>query len=88
MAILLVAYDLNKEVKRPDIVAEVKLTDWARLSESSYAIDTQESESQVYQRFRKHIDTDDALYVIILKRPWDGYGPKDVADWLNQRLPQ
>ena len=84
--IYIVAYDLNNEVKRPKIVTEVKATAWARLSESSYAIDTPERPSQVLARFRKHLDNDDNLYVITLTRPWSGWGPKSMNDWLRQRL--
>ena len=42
MSVYIVTYDLNKESKRPPIVEEVRKTDYARLSESSYAIDTNE----------------------------------------------
>ena len=86
MAVLLVSYDLNKETKRPDIVGEVAKTDWAKLSESSYAIDTGETPEQVYNRFKKHLDGDDDFWVISLHRPYFGYGPKEVVEWLRARL--
>lgn len=86
MAIYIVAYDLNKEIKRPPIVAEVKKTPWARLSESSYAIKTAETVERVHARFRKHLDENDDFYVITLSRPWDGYGPKAVIQWLTAEL--
>jgi CRISPR/Cas system-associated endoribonuclease Cas2 len=86
MAVLVVTYDLNKEVKRPKIVAEVNKTDWARLSESSYAIDTTETPEEVYDRFKYLLDGNDNLYVITLKRPYFGQGPQDVNSWLEQRL--
>lgn len=41
VAVLLVAYDLNKEIHRPNIFKKIKDNfAWDRLSESSYAIDT------------------------------------------------
>ena len=86
MAVLIVSYDLNKEDKRPDIVSEVKKYAWARLSESSYAIDTSETQSQVYARFKKYIDDNDDLYVITLSQPWDGWGRRAVIEWLQARL--
>jgi len=86
MATYVVAYDLNRETKRPPIVDEVKKTDWARLSESSYAISTFETSTQVYNRFKKHLDDNDNLYVITLSRPWYGWGPKDVIQWLTDKL--
>lgn len=86
MAIYVVAYDLNKETKRPNITGEVKKTAYAKLSESSYAIDTTETPEQVHARFKPHLDANDDFYVLTLKKPWTGYGPKDVIAWLQQRL--
>ena len=86
MSVLLLTYDLNRETKRPPIVEEVKKTAFAKLSESSYAIDTNETVAQVYRRFSRHIDDNDALYVITLNRPWTGHGPADVNRWLSNRL--
>jgi hypothetical protein len=85
--IYVVAYDLNKETTRPKITEERDKTPWAKLSESSYAIETNETPEQVYNRFKKHLDNNDNLYVITLKKPWYGFGPKDVVDWLDKRLP-
>lgn len=87
MAIYLITYDLNKETKRPDILSEVKTKDWVKLSESSYAIDTTETVAAVYNRLAKHIDADDCLYVIPLKKPCFGFGYMVVNDWLDARLP-
>jgi CRISPR/Cas system-associated endoribonuclease Cas2 len=84
--IYLVAYDLNHESVRPDIVGEVKKTNWAMLSESAYAIETDETSSEVLARMREHIDQNDNCYVIRLGMPWDGYGPKPVIDWLHSKL--
>ncbi|MCR4308019.1 MAG: hypothetical protein NUV80_05645 [Candidatus Berkelbacteria bacterium] len=83
----IVTYDLNKESKRPPIVEEVKKSAlWAKLSESSYAINTNETATQVYKRFEKYIDDNDNLYVIGLHKPWNGFGPKAVNNWLDQNL--
>ena len=83
----LVTYDLNKEVSRPKIVSEVKESaGWAKLSESSYAISTNETVTQVHDRFKPYLDDDDNFYVIALRRPYTGWGKKDVNDWLEQHL--
>jgi len=86
MSIKLVTYDLNKETVRPNIVAEIKKTAFAKLSESSYAIDSNETPDQVYTRFKPLLDSNDNFYVITLKRPYTGRGPADVNDWLAKRL--
>lgn len=87
MAVYIVTYDLNKETKRPNIVGEIKKSrSWARLSESSYVIDTQERPEQVRARLNPYLDANDYCFVITLSSPWDGYGPKEVIDWLQARL--
>lgn len=88
MSVLLVTYDLNNETKRPPIVQDIKKLgqSWARLSESSYAIDTHLTPQQVYNQLDKHTDSDDQIAVITLKKPWYGYHAKDVVNWLEARL--
>lgn len=85
--IKLVAYDLNKEIKRPNIVAEVRMTAWARLSESSYLIDTTETVEQVHARFKKHLDENDHFFVMTVAKTYSGYGPIEVIDWIDARVP-
>lgn len=85
--IRLVAYDLNEEVKRPNIVAEIRKTAWARLSESSYLIDTNESVEQVHARFRPYLDGNDDFFVMTIGQAYSGFGPKEVIDWIDARVP-
>jgi hypothetical protein len=89
MAAYLITYDLNKETKRPKIVDRIKDagSGWARLSESSYAITTNASPSQVFSMLEHLIDKDDYLYVIPLMGPWEGYGPGQVVSFLENNLP-
>lgn len=85
--VYIVTYDLNKEIRRPPIVKEIKdIGAWARLSESSYAVSTEMSVYDVHARLKKHIDSDDQIYIITLTAPWTGFGPKKVNDWLEKRL--
>ncbi|MCK0507951.1 hypothetical protein [Aromatoleum anaerobium] len=87
MPALLITYDLNNEIRRPPIVKKIKDTwSWARLSESSYAVQTHLSPSQVFEQLRPLLDNNDNLYVITLKKPYSGWGPKDVNDWLERNL--
>lgn len=88
MAILLITYDLNNEVRRPNITKRLKegYPDWAKLSESSYAVDTANSPEQVRAFLQPMLDSDDHIYVITLKKPYSGYGPKNVNDWLARKL--
>lgn len=87
MTVLLIAYDLNKEFNRPPIVAEIKKKwpTWARLSESSYAIKTQQSPEEVYKALNHMLDSNDELYVVRLNFPyWGTRG--EVNQWLGKNL--
>lgn len=87
MRSLLVAYDLNNEVRRPPIVDEIrKSPGYARLSESSYIISTDETVQQVYDRFNPLIDKDDDFFVVTVTRPWIGYSFRNVMDWLKSHV--
>jgi len=83
----LITYDLNHEKTRPPILEKIKeLGGWAKLSESCYAVDTNLTVEQIYARLQPLIDENDNLYIITLAKPYSGFGPKDVNDWLNQNL--
>ena len=87
MSVQLVTYDLNSPGKDyTGLHKEIKRHDWARLSESSYAIDTDETVYQVYDRLEPFIDSNDHIYVITLTRPYVGYGPVEVNRWLENHL--
>lgn len=87
MAVYLLTYDLSYEVKRPPIVKFIKEHyDWARLSESSYAIETSLSAEAIYQIFKHFLDDNDRFYVIRLSAPIAGYGPVAVNEWLETKL--
>jgi hypothetical protein len=87
MAVLLVAYDLKRPGQNyPGLLDTIKSFPWARLSESSYAIETQLSPTQVRDRVRAFLDQNDHIYVITLTRPWNSWGLNDVNEWLRQRM--
>ncbi|WP_339142388.1 hypothetical protein [Pseudoalteromonas galatheae] len=87
MSVLLVTYDLNSPgQKHGQLLEELQSFAWAKLSESSYAINTTLTPDQLFERLKQYLDTNDNLYIITLKKPWQGYGPKDVNEWLSNNL--
>jgi hypothetical protein len=88
MAVYLVTYDLHKPGNNyADILEQIKRSPgWAKLSESSYAISTQETVDIAYKRIHAKVDDNDTLYMITLRKPWNGRGPKNVNDWLDTHL--
>jgi hypothetical protein len=88
MAVLQITYDLNKPSKDyADVLKTIKGYSWAKLSESSYAIVTDSTPQAVFDRLKPYLDSNDNLYVINLKRPYAGFGPKEVNEWLEKNLP-
>lgn len=88
MAVLLVTYDLNQEVRRPPFLETLKklYPDWAMLSESSYAISTYLTPDQVYKSLGHLLDANDNCLIVTLSLPWYGQQNKLVIQWLTQRL--
>jgi hypothetical protein len=90
MAVLLITYDLNRERTggdREGLLKYIKSHNWARLSESSYAVVSNLSPQSVTDEARKFLDLDDNIYVLNLKRPYWGWGPQEVNEWLQGNLP-
>jgi hypothetical protein len=87
MPLLLVTYDLNKPRQNySDLIGEIKNYSNVRLSDSSYAIITDKPPSRVCGELKQYIDANDNIFVINLKRPYDGYGSSSVIDWLRKEL--
>ena len=74
MNVLLITYDLKKPGQDyTDFHKFIKSYGaWARLSESSYTVQTDEDPSTVYNKLAPHMDKN---------------GPKEVNEWLDQHLP-
>jgi len=90
MAVRIVTYDLNEEKKKRDSYAGllrlIKVHPYIRLSESSYAIETDREPQDLYNQFRSYLDENDYLVVLTLDRPWWGMQRQDVLNWLHQKL--
>ena len=87
MPLLLVTYDLNRPEKDySDLFKHIERYSNVRLSESSYAIITDKAPKAVCEELKKYVNKKDSVYIITLKRPYDGYGSKFVTDWLWKTL--
>ena len=87
MPLLLVTFDPNKPGQDySDLLDEIKSYSNVRLSESSYAIITDKTPGEVCEEMKTFINTDDSLYIINLKRPYEAFGSELVTDWLKKEL--
>lgn len=87
MNVKIITYDLSKPGQSySEFYKVIKSYTWARLSESSYAVETIESSKAIYDKLSRHIDKNDQVYIIPLRSPYNGWGPEEVNNWLRQRL--
>ena len=87
MAALLVTYSLNNpQHNYSNFFDSIESYPWRKLSESSYAIRTQQSPKEIFEALGETLSTNDSLYVITLKRPYFGHGPQEVNSWLKTEL--
>lgn len=87
MSLLLVTYDpVNAQDDYSDLRDQINHYSNVKLSSTSYAIITDKTPGDVCGELRKFIDVKDKLFVINLKRPYDGCGSKLVDDWLKKSL--
>lgn len=89
MSVYLITYDLNSPGQNHSSVLEaIKSSgEWAKLSESSYAVDVPLSANEVFTRLAPLFDQNDTLFIIPLHRPYEGWGNKEVHQWLAAKLP-
>ncbi|MEL7833512.1 hypothetical protein [Fodinibius sp. Rm-B-1B1-1] len=86
----ILTYDLNKEKSNDDYDGFYEVINsygYAKLSESSYALNTNHSPTHIYQKLEPFIDDNDYVLVLTLSSPWAGRHTNEVLDWLNERIP-
>ncbi len=85
----ILTYDLNKEQTKEDyegFYKVIKSYDWAKLSESSYALNTIDLPDVIYNKLKPHIDNNDNVLIFTLTIPYSGRSSQAVVDWLAQRM--
>lgn len=84
-----VSYDLMKSGKDySGLHGELKQTyEWYHLLGSTWMLFTSESSEQIWERLKPHIDGDDQILIVEVKRNMYGWLLKDAWNWLNARIP-
>lgn len=89
MAVLLVTYDLaNRPQNDDELLGEIQESEWTRLSECTYAIETDETLDQLSRRLSPYLAKEDQIYITALHKPCWGHGPSNVNVWLERHLEQ
>lgn len=90
MSVLIVTYDLINETHKENyekILGVIKGEgNWAKLSESCYAIRTNKTPEAVYEQLKPFLHERDHLLAITATRPYYGWHSKQVIEWLDSSL--
>lgn len=85
--VLLVTYDLRSPGRNytplHEAIKSAKV--WWHHLESTWIIETSASPQQWYEFLRPHIDSNDYILIIEVKRNFWGFLPKEAWDWLSER---
>lgn len=84
-----ISYDLLSPGKNyDDLIAEIKRSPtWAKPLKSLFLVRTTETPEQLYNRLRPHMDGNDLVLIIHVRKPYYGFLDKDVINWIDQSVP-
>jgi hypothetical protein len=88
MSLYCVSYDLNKAGQNYAALHKEleNSTNWWHHLDSTWLIYTTEDASRLADRLRKHIDKNDSLLVIRVRRDYTGWLPQEAWDWIEQYI--
>lgn len=86
MAVFLVTYDIRNKLNAAGLAAAIETLPWTRLTVTTYAVATTETDEELFHRLRPFAEDGDSLFVVLLKMPYRGMGPREVNYWLEERL--
>jgi hypothetical protein len=85
MAVLIVLFDYTPSgASHYSMIRAIKKYPWVKLTDTGYAISTDLTPETVFTQLRTLMETTSNLYVLTSRKPFAGYGPQSVNDWLQQ----
>jgi len=89
MAARLITYHLKSDPQKTDYDGFARVLgeyDYIQLSETAYAVATDEYPKEIFQKLEPFIDGDDCLVVIALTRFYMAHHNPDVLAWLEANV--
>jgi hypothetical protein len=86
------AFAVNYDLKAPGrdytglYDAIKKSPTWWHYLESTWLISTNETAEGVWNQISTHIDKNDSVLIIEVRRDHQGWLPKEAWDWINQNV--
>ena len=89
MTVLLITYDSNNLGQNCEKILELikSSSAWAKLSEYSYAVKTEDTPQELYTKFTPYLSENTRFFIINLTRPFAGIKNTVVLEWLEKTLP-
>ncbi|SMP64833.1 hypothetical protein [Noviherbaspirillum suwonense] len=85
MAVLIIIFDYSPTgASHYPMIRAIKNYPWAKLTNTSYAISTDLTPQAVFTQLRSLMESSCNLYVITSRKPFAGYGPESVNEWMQQ----
>jgi hypothetical protein len=88
MSVYAVTYDLKAILHNySGLYDELKKSpSWCYYIKDTFLIKTDETVEQIWARVQPHLEKDDFLLIIEVRRNYQGWLPKEAWDWLNTNL--
>ncbi|OHV07717.1 hypothetical protein [Kushneria phosphatilytica] len=61
---------------------------WTALSATTWLVATEQSAEHLMRQLRLHAENTEAVYVMGMADPMEGYGPQRINQWLNRHVPR
>lgn len=80
-----ISYDLKKDKDYPKLYEGIKsYGDYCSALLSMWFIATDQTASQIYNKLKPLIDTDDHIFISEINANHMGYMPKEAVEWLTR----
>jgi hypothetical protein len=89
MAARIITYHLKSDPEKTDYEGFARVLqsyDYIQLSETAYAVATDEYPEHIFQKLEPFIDPEDCLMVVALCRFYMTHHNPDVLEWLNANV--
>jgi len=88
------AYAINYDLSAPNrdyagLYEAIKsYSGWWHYLESTWLIATESTPSQIWEKFRPHIDKNDSLLIIEVRDNTSGWLQKEAWEWIHKNVPK
>lgn len=81
----LINYDLNAPVQNYDTLIEAikAYGEWAKISQSCWAVKTNETDEEIRDKLRRYIDHNDVIFVCAFDGWFSQNLPNGIVSWLK-----